>query len=253
MLGNHPLTRETSHDLAIRNHLYDENFLKDQERQSLLSLASFHSNAHDDYRQNDDSHFNAYDNEAKYRVFLESQNQGPELSALYYNQNNYPETNLYRSFPFKHSPIPADMHHNYSTEDAWYNDIGRAVRQAANQREEMNMAFSDANLLDYMDALRKQNYKGLSEEDKHAASHACHCVHGNEACCETEHKLHEQQMRKELEKHSKPHTDTLPHYGNPHYCITGDEPFCDTVRHREADRLQELAQAHRYIRHGGHY
>ena len=53
------------------------------------------------------------------------------------------------------------------------------------------MAYNDANLLDYMDALRKQNYKGLSEEDKIAASHACHCVHGNEACCETEHKLHE--------------------------------------------------------------
>ena len=50
--------------------------------------------------------------EAKYKVFLDSRD-GVDTTALYYSQNNYPETNLYRSFPFSHSPIPLHNKHSY--------------------------------------------------------------------------------------------------------------------------------------------
>ena len=111
--------------------------------------------------------------EAKYKVFLDSRD-GLDTTALYYSQNNYPETNLYRSFPFSHSPIPLhhDKHSYYQDDvsneereddDAWYNDINRTVRLAAQQREEMIDLTNEANMLDFMAALRKHDYKGLKE------------------------------------------------------------------------------------------
>ena len=169
MLGRHPLAKETHHDMAIRNHFNDhEGYLNNETNPNLLSLQAFQSNDQQEDRVDDSRnsfHHGHLDesNEAKYRVFLESRGVepnhysqgGPESTAMYFSQNNYPETNLYRSFPFKYSPIATRREHldhsrqdevfyeddnsaEDQEEDAWYNDISRTVRLAAKQREEMD-------------------------------------------------------------------------------------------------------------------
>ena len=70
-------------------------------------------------------------------------------------------------------------------QDTWYNGLSRTVKLAAQQRNEMIDFTNETNLLNFMDSLRKHNYKGLSDADRISPhdAHDCHCVHGNEACC----------------------------------------------------------------------
>jgi hypothetical protein len=60
-------------------------------------------------------------------------------------------------------------------------------------------------------------------------------------------------MKDDLEKHGMSYEDTLPHYGIAHYCITGDEPYCDILKHREHERREQLIAAHGLVREGGHH
>ena len=86
-------------------------------------------------------------------------------------------------------------------------------------------------MLDFLASLRKHGYKGLSEKDKLSAADKAHCkcVHGHEVCCEaTMHAdvLHERDALDGHFVHPK-------HFDRTHYCLTGDEPYCDVVRHKE--------------------
>ena len=86
MLGRHPLTRENAHDVAVRNHLYNqEEYMNDQDRYNLMNLAmqqhhqenSIENSMDDAARFHDDFHHYSQHhdneaNEAKYRVFLDS-------------------------------------------------------------------------------------------------------------------------------------------------------------------------------------
>ena len=64
---------------------------------------------------------------------------------------------------------------------------------------------NETNMLDFMAALRKHDYKGLKEQDRYSplqkaikGKDDCKCLHGHETCCEHEELLKEDKMRKDL-------------------------------------------------------
>jgi hypothetical protein len=132
MLGKHPLHNETPHDVAIKNHLAnnDSFMAKDPSDLAYLNLYEDHpiypysEEAHHLAEQQDPVHHN---DATFYKVFLEDDNSSVD--------------NLYRSFGYQYLPIPIVHQHSRIAddiyeeepepeEDEWFSDVGKAARLA---------------------------------------------------------------------------------------------------------------------------
>ena len=115
------------------------------------------------------------DDIAKYKLFLSA-----DENSNYYNNDYYsnPVTrNLYRSWPIAYSP---------RRRDAIPEDID--LMELIDEQLVTLKQYDYGNKLDFMDGLRRANWEGLKEEDQSddilQNDDLCHCLHGDETCCE---------------------------------------------------------------------
>lgn len=247
MLRANPHHERTYHDHAVHELLAERNALirNIPELAPLATEAATNELALDPKNNGDTSEKNkAYYNasaddvkllnEAKYKLFLEQQEQaneayfGHDLKPRHpsietplhtvadnFSTPNMQDENLYRSYPIYHTPL-GNSDNRLSPRD---------FGSVSNEEKDADLSV--------LEGLRAMGFEGLKRDDelrkpardhdKEHHSSKCHCSHGFEPCCATKKKSDE-----EAHYYEAPVTH---HYrSESHYCITGDEPYCKVLR-----------------------